>query len=750
MNKLLYLSLLGIFAVSISTASPKQIKKFICGDFILYWSYSVGQSQTPQLKIIHRSDPDHILWQSIAGSSFVGAAKGTATVSEHEGSFQIQDKIEERWNHQTVDEIKQKNGDLFIQGKLEGQSLTEKKSPLNYEVRFHALSSHQLRFEILLPQGYQDGFRIFLRYASDPEEKVFGFGTQYSYLDLKGKAVPIIVQEQGIGRGLQPLSSFINFFSRGSAGSWNSTYVAVPHYLTNQNRSLFLENYEYSIFDLRKPDRITIEVFHSQIQGRILFGKNPLSLIESYTEFSGRMKPLPQWTQQGAVIGIQGGPARILKVLEKLETARTPVAAFWIQDWVGSFQNLFGKFLWWNWKLDQELYPNWRELISFLKSKGIRVLTYINPFLMEKPKKLTPENRPNDSPNESPTNDLFNQAIQLGYLTHKPDQTPYLRDFRFSKVGMLDLSNKKAKKWLGNIIQTEITSTGVVGWMADFGETLPMDAEVSKLEGTAFRYHNKYPEDWAQLQKEALSDAGLSKEGLVFMRSGYSRSPGLAQLFWLGDQLTSWDAYDGIKTTLIGLVSSGLSGFSLNHSDIGGYTTIAQFPFQHFRTKELFMRWTEMNAFTAFFRTHEGSHPQANHQFDTDDETLSHFSRFANIYKAFSSYRQLLMQEAELKGYPLVRALFLHYPKDPTAYTITHEFMLGSEFLVAPVLDPGVTTVQVYLPQGSWTGFFSNTIYQAGQNGLWTTVDAPMGSPAVFYRSDSIPAKKILEILKKQ
>ena len=61
---------------------------------------------------------------------------------------------------------------------------------------------------------------------------------------------------------------------------------------------------------------------------------------------------------------------------------------------------------------------------------------------------------------------------------------------------------------------------------------------------------------------------------VYFMRSASNLSPGLSRLFWLGDQLVTWDHYDGLQTAIIGMLSSGLSGFSLMHSDTGGYTTL--------------------------------------------------------------------------------------------------------------------------------------------------------------------------------
>ena len=79
-----------------------------------------------------------------------------------------------------------------------------------------------------------------------------------------------------------------------------------------------------------------------------------------------------------------------------------------------------------------------------------------------------------------------------------------------------------------------------------------------------------------RINREAIDESGRGDEMVFFARAGFTRSPGLATLFWLGDQLMSWDAYDGIKTAVVGLLSAGVSGFSLMHSDVGGYVVIKQ------------------------------------------------------------------------------------------------------------------------------------------------------------------------------
>ena len=76
----------------------------------------------------------------------------------------------------------------------------------------------------------------------------------------------------------------------------------------------------------------------------------------------------------------------------------------------------------------------------------------------------------------------------------------------------------------------------------------------------------------------------------------------------------------------------------------------------------------------------------------------------------------------------MVRHLFLHFPHDPTVYGLRYQFTLGSEFLIAPVLDKGATEVRVYLPAGEWIHVWTGQNY-AFAKGSWVQVTAPLGEP---------------------
>ena len=423
-----------------------------------------------------------------------------------------------------------------------------------------------------------------------------------------------------------------------------------------------------------------------------------------------------------------------------------------MQDWVGRRITSFGSQLWWNWELDDESYTRWRwdweldeergyvqenTLREQLEDENIRLMTYVNPYLVDV------------SGKGSYRRNMFGEAADAGYLVENQLGDPYEIEITDFSAAPLDPTSPGARDWIKSILRGKIELLGISGWMADFGEGLPYDAVLSSGESAA-SYHNRYAEEWARLNREAIREAGHEDDAVFFSRSGYTRSPRYSTLFWLGDQLVSWDRHDGIKTAVTGLLSSGISGYSLNHSDTGGYTAVSSSIKNYHRSRELLLRWIELSAFNVVFRTHEGNKPEVNHQIYSDDETLQHFSRFAKVYRAWKPYRLELVAEASRTGLPVVRHPFLHHWDDPEARRLEYQFMVGPDLMVAPVLDPGRKTVRLYLPRGRWVHLWSDETHGSPKRGVYLKVDAPVGKPAVFYREGSEAGRRFREELEKQ
>jgi len=596
--------------------------------------------------------------------------------------------------------------------------------------------------------------RIWLRYGSEKDEAFFGFGQHYSRWNLKGDLVPVLISEQGVGRGLQPLTFILNTFVHGVGSAWHTTYVAKPMYMTSHGRALSLKGPKVSLFDLTLPDVVTVEYWSCKsVRGIVYSAASPLDTITLFTSETGRMQPLPDWTQQGVIVGLEGGSDEVENVTATLLKYEVPLVGVWLQDWVGTRQDWDGTRLIWNWEVNRQYYPRWDSYREGLKKEGgreggVKVLTYINPYLVD----VAGDGASNKSfPHER---NLFREAVENGYLIKNEIGGPLIAKSGSIEFGTIDPTNPETRAWLKKVIKTSlIDDAGSAGWMADFGEYVPFQARLEGGRGNVM--HNVFPDYWASLQKEAIEEAGRGMEGgkagrevVAFVRSGYLKTPGVAQLYWVGDQLVTWDGHDGIKTVLPAMLSGGLVGNSLSHSDVGGYTMIDHVLFKFFRPRELLFRWVEMGAFAGvMYRTHLGSfmHTPSAQVWD-DEESVRFLGRFGRVFAHLAPYRKVLMEEAARDGWPVVRPLFCHFPGEKGVWEVGQQFMVGPDLLVAPVVDPGKRTWRVYLPgegrEGgrerglavAWRHVWTGQIYEKGG---WVTVRAGLGEIPVFWRVGS-------------
>src|SRR5690606_33043338 len=102
----------------------------------------------------------------------------------------------------------------------------------------------------------------------------------------------------------------------------------------------------------------------------------------------------------------QGGTQRVQQVAQALLQRQTPISAFWLQDWVGRRRTAIGSQLWWNWERDAAQYPDWPGLRDWLAAGGIRLLGYVNPFLV-------------DVGQRQPRRNLYAEAATRGYLVQQ-------------------------------------------------------------------------------------------------------------------------------------------------------------------------------------------------------------------------------------------------------------------------------------------------------------------------------------------
>jgi alpha-glucosidase (family GH31 glycosyl hydrolase) len=83
---------------------------------------------------------------------------------------------------------------------------------------------------------------------------------------------------------------------------------------------------------------------------------------------------------------------------------------------------------------------------------------------------------------------------------------------------------------------------------------------------------------------------------------------------------------------------------------------------------------------------------------------------------------------------PVMRPLFYDFPGDGRAWETEDEYMFGPDYLVAPILYPGKTERQVYLPAGvRWTDCWNGEEYDGGGS---ITAGAPLNRIPVYSRNN--------------
>ena len=540
---------------------------------------------------------------------------------------------------------------------------------------------------------------------AEPEEAVFGGGEQYRQVNLRGEEVVNLVSEHikaatVIQKALLPRRLY-----REKPNGQIGSYAPMPIFVTDRGRMIRFDT---------DSDGIS---FFGQTAFRFTFDACPEALIltraDSYEELVRGLardipnrQYLPDWCLEGMILGVQGGTDTVLNKAFAMLDAGAKISAVWCQDWCGENRTAMGKQVWWNREADEKLYPGLRDAIGKLRERGVRFLAYINPYLVKGSR-------------------LYNECLEKGWLITRKDGSVYHIKSTTFDAGMLDLTNPDTARFVKDVlIKQNMLDLGVSGWMADFGEYLPVDCVLH--EGDPARLHNRWPVLWAKLNREAIEEYG-AKDVMFFSRSGYPGVQSYAPILWNGDQHTDWTRDYGMPCVMPASFNLGFSGVSLVHSDIGGFFSFTKIK----RDPELFIRWMEMACFSPLMRSHESLRPWANAQFD-HPEVLPFTVKLTKIHVALRPYLEMLLAEAR-EGVPALRPDFweaLDYSESRDPYS----YFFGDDLYVCPVLEKGLKYRQVFLPAGDWVHFWTGKDLAGGKE---YRVGCSLGKIPVFYRKGS-------------
>jgi alpha-glucosidase (family GH31 glycosyl hydrolase) len=517
-----------------------------------------------------------------------------------------------------------------------------------------------------------------IAFDANPTERFLGFGERSNAVDQRGNEVENYVSDGPYAPADRALiGPFIP--QQGWRPRDDATYFPVPWLLSTAGYGVLLGNDETSYFRLGSsdPSAWSVETQSTQLNLRFIGGPAPADALRRLTELTGRQPP--------AAAPWVFGPWYQPTGSDQLGQARSLGMA----DVPGSAVNTYLHYL--PCGAQQGVESQQPPFTTGFHNLGYAITTYFNPMICT---------------SYQPT---YAQAVSAGVLNTNQLDLPYVYNLNtgnlVSPVSQFDFTAPGTRSFWNGLIG-EAVGHGYDGWMEDFGEYTPLDAESADgRPGT--QMHNLYP----TLYHCATFDyaRGAPHPIAPFVRSGWTGTQRCAQIVWGGDPTTDW-GYDGLDSAIKQALSLGTSGISRWGSDIGGYFGALGGKL----TPELLQRWIEFGAVSGVMRTEANGFnlgPNTRPQI-FDPAILPIWRRYAKLRTQLYPYLLAADADYERTGMPLMRHLALVYPADATAAEQEDEFMFGPNLLAAPVHQPGQTQRSVYLPNGRWIEFWQAISYR--------------------------------------
>ena len=159
------------------------------------------------------------------------------------------------------------------------------------------------------------------------------------------------------------------------------------------------------------------------------------------------------------------------------------------------------------------------------------------------------------------------------------------------------------------------------------------------------------------------------------------------------DKLSDWTYNDGLKTLIPTALTMSIGGYPFVLPDMIGGNAYGNFP-----SKELYLRWLEINALmpTLQFSITPWDYKNAT------EEVLNVTKAMLKLHEQYSPLIIELAQNSVKTGEPIMRPLWWVSPNDANTYAVDDQFLVGNDLLVAPVTEENARKRNIYLPDGQW------------------------------------------------
>lgn len=488
--------------------------------------------------------------------------------------------------------------------------------------------------------------------------------------------------------GLNKVGQKVNLFVTDPQGpETDQMYKPIPFFMSNRGYGMFMHTSAPVTCDFGATYIGLNKLFmgDENLDLFVFFGE-PKDILNEYTDLVGKPGMPPLWS-----FGTWMSRITYFSEKEGYDVAANIRKNKYPCDVIHFDTGWFDVDWQCDYKFSENRFQNPQQMLNDLKSQGFHVCLWQLPYF-------------------TPKNAYFKELIEKNmYVKNGNGELPY-------EDVVLDFSNPATVKWYQDKL-AGLLNMGVGAIKVDFGEAAPLNGLYASGK-TGWYEHNLYPVRYDMAVSEITKK--LHGENIMWARAAWAGSQRYP-LHWGGDAATT---NTGMLGTLRAGLSFGLSGFSFWSHDMGGFVKSTP--------EDLYCRWLPFGFLTSHTRAH-GAPPTEPWLYDSK-RVQDVFRRSAEMKYRLMPYVYAQAKECTEKGLPMLRALFVEFPEDPGTWKVEDEYMFGSQILVAPLLESGITSRTVYLPQGKWIDYQTAKVYEGG----WHTIEAGSLPIVMLVRDGSV------------
>ena len=474
--------------------------------------------------------------------------------------------------------------------------------------------------------------------------------------------------------GLNKVGQKVNLFVTDPQGpETDQMYKPIPFFMSNRGYGMFMHTSAPVTCDFGATYIGLNKMFmgDENLDLFVFFGE-PKDILDEYTDLVGKPGMPPLWS-----FGTWMSRITYFSEKEGYDVAANIRKNKYPCDVIHFDTGWFDVDWQCDYKFSENRFQNPQQMLKDLKSQGFHVCLWQLPY-------FTPKNR------------YFPELIKKDmYVKNGNGELPY-------EDVVLDFSNPETVNWYQNKL-AGLLNIGVSAIKVDFGEAAPLNGIYASGKSGWYE-HNLYPVRYDMAVSEITKK--LHNENIMWARAAWAGSQRYP-LHWGGDAATT---NTGMLGTLRAGLSFGLSGFSFWSHDMGGFVKSTP--------EDLYCRWLPFGFLTSHTRAH-GAPPTEPWLYDSK-RVQDVFRKSAEMKYRLMPYVYAQAKECTEKGLPMLRALFVEFPDDPGAWKVDDEYLFGSQILVAPLLESGITGRTVYLPEGKWIDYQTEKVYEGG----WHKIEA--------------------------